>query len=174
MLAVEGPEASRLTGGLVRCPEARSTTCIYYAAPQAPFPDSLLVLNGDNEGPINNLCVVSNVAQSYAPAGSALMSVSVVGRLDEHSDDLERSVRRQLRSWYGSEVDSWSLLKSYRIPYALPGQPPHFRTAIPASPRLVDGVYYCGDYLETASIQGAMVSGRKTAECLIADLSEAG
>ena len=174
VLAVEGPEASRLTGGLVRCPEARSTTCIYYAAPQAPFPDSLLVLNGDNEGPINNLCVVSNVAQSYAPAGSALMSVSVVGRLDEHSDDLERSVRRQLRSWYGSEVDSWSLLKSYRIPYALPGQPPHFRTAIPASPRLVDGVYYCGDYLETASIQGAMVSGRKTAECLIADLSEAG
>jgi hypothetical protein len=30
----------------------------------------------------------------------------------------------------------------------------------------------CGDHLDTASIQGAMVSGRRAAEAVIADLAE--
>ena len=80
VLAVEGPEAARLTGGLIRAPESKSTTCFYYAAPQPPITESLLVLNGDRTGPINNLCVPSNVAPTYAPPGQALVSVSVVGR----------------------------------------------------------------------------------------------
>lgn len=171
VLAVEGPEASRLTGGMIPTPEARATTCYYYAAPQAPFPDPLLVLNGDNDGPINNLCVVSNVAKSYAPAGQSLISVSVVGKPESRSDDFEDSVRRQLREWYGSQVDSWSLLKRYDIPFALPCQPAHFRDGPALPARLVEGAYHCGDYSETASIQSAMVSGRKAAETLIADLS---
>jgi hypothetical protein len=37
------------------------------------------VLNGDRTGPINNLCVPSNVAPAYAPPGQSLVSVSVVG-----------------------------------------------------------------------------------------------
>jgi hypothetical protein len=32
------------------------------------------------------------------------------------------------------------------------------------------GVYMCGDYRETASIQGALVSGRRAAEAVIKDL----
>lgn len=171
VLAVEGPEASRLTGGMIPSPEARATTCYYYAAPQAPFREPLLVLNGDNDGPINNLCVVSNVAKSYAPAGQSLISVSVVGKPESCSDDVQDSVRRQLRDWYGSQVDSWSLLKRYDIPFALPCQPAHFRDGLALPARLVEGVYHCGDYSETASIQGAMMSGRKTGEALIADLS---
>jgi phytoene dehydrogenase-like protein len=171
VLAVEGPEASRLTGGMIRASEARATTCFYYAAPRAPFHEPLLVLNGDNEGPINNLCVVSNVAKSYAPAGQALISVSVIGEPESGSDDVEDSVRRQLKEWFGASVDSWSLLKRYYIAYALPSQPAHFQDGLPLPIRLFDHVYHCGDYSETASIQGAMISGRKTAQALIADLS---
>ena len=171
VLAVDGPEASRLTGGIIRSPEGRATTCFYYAAQQAPFRESLLVLNGDHHGPINNLCVVSNVAKTYAPAGQSLISVSVVGDPQSLSNDVQDTVRRQLREWFGASVDSWSLLKRYSIPYALPVQPAHFRDGIPMASRIVQGLYHCGDYSDTASIQGAMISGRKTAEALISDLS---
>ena len=171
VLAVEGPEASRLTNGMIKTPEACPTTCFYYAAPQPPFREALLVLNGDMQGPVNNLCVVSNVAGSYAPDGQSLISVSVVGKLATGTDDVEGNVRRQLKDWYGTAVDSWSLLKSYHIPFALPRQPAHFRDAGVSPARLANGIYHCGDYAESASIQGAMVSGRKAADAVIADLS---
>ncbi len=171
VLAVEGREASRLTSGMIQSPEFRATTCFYFAAPQAPFAEPLLVLNGDNEGPINNLCVVSNVAKSYAPAGQALISASVVGKELMDSSDLNNSVRQQLRQWFGSQVDAWSLLRRYDIPIALPAQQAGFRESLSGQSRLGDGLYYCGDYCETASIQGAMVSGRKAAENIIADLA---
>jgi phytoene dehydrogenase-like protein len=171
VLAVEGREASRLTSGMIQSPEFRATTCFYFAAPQAPFGEPLLVLNGDNEGPVNNLCVVSNVARSYAPTGQALISASVVGKELMNSSDLNDTVRQQLRQWFGSQVDTWSLLRRYDIPIALPSQQRGFRDSLSGRPRLGNGMYYCGDYCETASIQGAMVSGRKAAENVIADLS---
>jgi phytoene dehydrogenase-like protein len=170
VLAVDGPAASKLTGGKISSPAARSTSCLYYAASQAPFRESLLVLNGDNDGPINNLCVMSNIAKSYAPSGQSLISISVVGT-PESERNTEQSVRRQLREWYGQQVDSWSFLKRYDIPFALPAQPAHFRDVISQPARIDDGVYHCGDYVETSSIQGAMVSGRITAEAVIAELS---
>jgi phytoene dehydrogenase-like protein len=171
VLAVEGREASKLTSGMIHSPEFRATTCFYFAAPQAPFCEPLLVLNGDNEGPVNNLCVVSNVSKSYAPAGQALISASVVGKELMDSSDLSNTVRQQLRQWFGSQVDAWSLLRRYDIPIALPAQQAGFRDSLSGQSRLRDGLYYCGDYCETASIQGAMVSGRKAAEAVIADLA---
>lgn len=171
VLAVEGREASRLTSGMIPLSEFRATTCFYFAAPEAPFGEPLLVLNGDNEGPINNLCVVSNVARSYAPAGQALISASVVGKEFMNSPDLNDSVRKQLRQWFGSQVDAWSLLRRYDIPIALPSKQQGIGDGLSGRSSLGDGLYYCGDYCETASIQGAMVSGRKAAENVIADLS---
>jgi phytoene dehydrogenase-like protein len=171
VLAVEGREASKLTSGMIHSPEFRATTCFYFAAPQAPFGEPLLVLNGDNEGPVNNLCVVSNVSKSYAPAGQALISASVVGKELMDSGDLSNTVRQQLRQWFGSQVDAWSLLRRYDLPIALPAQQAGFRDSLTGQSRLGDGLYYCGDYCETASIQGAMVSGRKAAETIIADLA---
>jgi phytoene dehydrogenase-like protein len=170
VLAVEGPEASRLTCGQIKSPESRSTICFYYAASQPPMKESLLVLNGDQSGPINNLCVPSNVSPSYAPKGQALVSVSVVGAKENESTDLELDVRRQLRDWFGSEVDHWSAIRSYHIRHALPTQPAHFRDGRTPNPKLAEGLYCCGDYCETASIHGALLSGRRTAETLLADL----
>ncbi|MFN0054774.1 MAG: NAD(P)/FAD-dependent oxidoreductase [Planctomycetales bacterium] len=174
VLAVEGPEAARLTGGLVPCPDSCATTCLYFAAEKSPVSEPILVLNGDGLGPINHLCVPSDVAAHYAPSGQALISVSVVGATAENPQELAVAVRRQLRDWFGSQVDRWSPLKSYSIRHALPGQPTHFRDS-PAKPqRLAEGLYCCGDHCETASIQGAMVSGRKAAESLLSDLGISG
>ena len=53
-------------------------TCVYYDAPSTPIPGPWLVVNGEG-GPINNLCVPSEAAPSYAPAGRALVSLSILG-----------------------------------------------------------------------------------------------
>ena len=171
VLAVEGPEAARLSGGRVDLPLSRSTTCFYFAAPEAPFDDPLLVLNGESSGPINNLCVPSNVASSYAPAGQALVSASFIGTPSSSAEETESNVRHQLREWYGSIIDRWTLIRRYDIHHALPSQAAHFRDSGAVPPRLAMGLYHCGDYCETASIHGALVSGRRAAESLLADLS---
>lgn len=170
VVAVEGPEASRLTGGMIKAPQSLSTTCFYFAASKPPITDSLLVLNGDPSGPINNMCVPSNIAPTYAPEGQALISVSVVGPHADESTELELNVRRQLREWYGSQVDRWLTLPRYHIRHALPGQPAHYRDNPASSRKLADGLYHCGDYCESASFHGAMLSGRRAAEAVLADL----
>lgn len=144
----------------------RSTTCLYFAADKPPIEDPLLVLNGDRKGPINNLCVPSNISRAYAPDGKSLVSVTVIGT-DEDPASLEGAVRSQLEDWFGSVVKEWRLLRTYRIEKALPRQniPTQF-TSQKYEPQ--PGVFVCGDYLSTGSINGALESGRIVAEQIIA------
>jgi predicted NAD/FAD-dependent oxidoreductase len=60
-------------------------------------------------------------------------------------------------------------LRTYRIPHALPDQPT--RSGRRAAETTVDGLYVCGDGGETASIHGAMLSGRVAAEAVAAALA---
>jgi predicted NAD/FAD-dependent oxidoreductase len=90
-----------------------------------------------------------------------------------HADDtvLEGAVRAQLIRWFGHEVDAWRHLRTYRIKHALPEEAPP-ALAEPQRPvRLRPGRYVCGDHRDTASIQGAMVSGRRAAEAILEDLA---
>jgi hypothetical protein len=104
------------------------------------------------------------VAPTYAPAGQALVSVTVLGLPD---GDVEASVRKQLLDWFGPDVNAWRHLRTYRIPYALPSQAPPALSPVEKSATRGDHLFVCGDYLDTASIQGAMVSGRRAAECVM-------
>lgn len=137
-------------------------TCYYFAAEQSPIHEPIIVLNGDEDGPINNLCVPSDVSAAYAPAGKALISISVVG---EKSEGLEAEVLAQARTWYGDQVESWKHLKTYQIRRALPSQSCRELDQVEKQ-RVKDGVYFCGDYLNFASINGAMVSGTSVAKKL--------
>lgn len=173
VVACEAPAAARLIGESTAKPlrEAwRAVTCLYYTADRPLVEEPILVLNGDGEGPINNLCVPSQVATSYAPAGKSLVSVSVLGSTNEANGRLEKSVRGQLREWFGTTVDHWRHLRTYAIPFALPSQPPTSLSPVAKPPRYGDDVYLCGDYCDTASIQGAMASGRRAAEAVLEDL----
>jgi hypothetical protein len=55
---------------------------------------------------------------------------------------------------------------THAIEAALPAQPPPLRLRRPA--RLPGGVFLAGDHHETASIQGALVSGRRAAAAVLA------
>jgi phytoene dehydrogenase-like protein len=152
-------------------PDSRSTTCLYYTADELPMDDPMLILNGDGTGPINNVNLLSNVAPSYAPAGKALVSATVVGNPDVADGKLESQVRRHLAEWFGPEVGTWEHLCTYRVPYALPDQSPPFLSEHMRSPRHRPGLYLCGDHCATASINGALLSGRLAAEAVLQDLA---
>ncbi|MBS0266167.1 MAG: FAD-dependent oxidoreductase [Planctomycetes bacterium] len=167
ILAVEGPAAAKLAGGSLNS-QGVGVTCLYYAAPRPPVDEPLLVLNGEGRGPINNLCVPTNVAATYGPPGEHLVSVSVLSAPAERKA-LEPAVRDQLIDWFGAGARDWRLLRTYRIPYALPDQSPP-ALARPERPVRHRGLYVCGDHLDNASIQGALVSGRRAAEAVLQDL----
>ncbi len=97
VVATEGPEASRLLNTPM-VQKMRSSRCIYFAADKAPMSEPILVLNGEGSELINNLCVPSNVNQSYAPPGKSLISVSVVGRDDLPDDAMLSAVLAQLEN----------------------------------------------------------------------------
>ena len=149
-----------------------STTCLYYATPRAPVAQPILVLDGDGEGPVNNICVPNRVSPDYAPPGQELISVSVLGDALQ-GDELERAVREQLGGWFGGVAD-WRHLRTYDIPHALPAQAPPALATPERAVRLRQGLYVCGDHRDNASIHGAMVSGRRAAETILNDFQAEG
>jgi phytoene dehydrogenase-like protein len=168
VVAVEGRTATELLGDSIS-PAGQGTTCFYFSASRSPITQPLLVLNGDGRGPINNLCFPTVAAPSYGPADKCLVSATVVGTAND-PDRLLAEVRAQLYEWFGSAVQDWLHLRTYYIPYALPVQAPPALNVPERSVRWQPGIYVCGDHRDTASIQGAMVSGRRAAEALLKDL----
>ncbi len=110
--------------------------------------------------------MITNAAPSYAPAGKVLISSSALGTNASVED--ERAVRTHLSTMYGVDTTAWEPIAHYAISYALPAMLPPLQ--IPSAVKLADGLFVCGDYRETASIQGAMRSGRRAAEAVLADL----
>jgi phytoene dehydrogenase-like protein len=162
VVAVEGPEAARLLG--IPDPGSRGVSAVYYAADEPPFDGPFLVLNGEGPGagPVTNLAVMSNVSPYYAPAGKVLVCAACLGT----DPAIEDGARRQVREWFGPAVDGWEHLRTYRIAHAQPEQRPPFDPRRPA--RLDGGVYVAGDHRATASIDGALCSGRHAAEAVLA------
>ena len=152
---------SRYAWGEPQSIKANSVTCLYFAADQPPLEEPILVLNGEGQGPINNLCVPSSVAPDCAPEGQHLVSVSVLTP-SAREEEVEASVRRQAEAWFGPPVRDWRLLTTYDIKHALPdqlsGSDARPGRAVRRGPFVV-----CGDYLGNASIQSALESGRAAA-----------
>jgi phytoene dehydrogenase-like protein len=167
VVATDGATAGNLLGD-ANPVSWQGVTCLYFAAPTPPVERPILVLNGDGHGPINNLCVPTVVSSSYGPSGSSLISVTVLGTPPDTSG-LQKEVQAQLVDWFGKQTEDWRHLRTYRIPYGLPRQSPPALAVTERPVRTTSGVYVCGDHLDNASINGAMVSGRRAAESLWAD-----
>lgn len=167
IVATEGPVASALLG--LPMVGSKSVGCVYFAAHVAPTPHKLVILDGSNDGPAMNVAVMSNVAPTYAPPGQHLIAAAMPGVIE---GDLEALARTQLRRWWGAPVDDWRHLRTYRIAHGQPLQAPSF-----APKQRVDlghGLFVCGDHRDTASIQGALFSGRRCAEAVLSFLGATG
>ncbi len=145
---------------------SRVAGCVYFAADSPPTHEKFVVLDGTGKGPVLNAVVLSNIAPSYAPPGQHLIVAALPGVID---GDLETMSRDQLRTWWGPQVDAWRHIKTYRIAHAGPEQLPPFNPEQQVS--LGDGIFVCGDHRYTGSIQGALYSGRRCGDAVLAYLS---
>jgi phytoene dehydrogenase-like protein len=170
VVATEATAAARLIDGQAATVNFRGSVTLYYSAAKSPVAEPILILNGEGEGVVNSLVVLSDAAPTYAPDGRSLISASVVGVPAAADAELEREVRTQLQSWFGPPVSDWKLLRIDRIPYALPDQSGGVLDSWQRPVRLRPGLYVCGDHRDQASIDGAMTSGFRTAQAAAEDL----
>jgi len=170
VLATDGPSAHRLLGGRVADPGSRAAACCWFSTVGAPLSGPTLMLDGETGGPAKNIVVMSEVQPSYAPAGRALVAAAIPGApaLDTA---LESHVREQLARLFGSMSHDWQLLRTDVIPHGQPDQRPPFHPRRRVA--LGDGLFVCGDHRDTASIQGAMFSGERTAAAVLRSLRRA-
>lgn len=165
VVAADPTTAARLIPGLVaKEPEWRAVTGVHFAAEKSPLREAVIALNGTGRGLVKNVCVLSDFASDYAPPGQALISISVLGA--PAIPDFETQIIAELEPGFGPEVRGWRHLRTERIERALPEQPP---VPGPLGPcfRQIDGIFVCGDHLTSASIEGAIVSGLRTAAAVL-------
>ncbi len=170
VVATDGPTAHRLLGTAVPDPGSRPVACCWFATPGELRSGPVLLLDGDgvDGGPARNVSVITEVAPSYAPAGRSLLAAAVPGT-DALDPTLTDRVRTQLARWFGSQTADWDHLRTDVIPHGQPRQTPPF------SPKrrvaLGEGLFVCGDHRDTASLQGAMFSGERTAAAVLDHLA---
>jgi phytoene dehydrogenase-like protein len=165
VVATDATTAARLVPGLAGAePVWRSVTCLYFAADRSPIREAIIALNGTGAGLVNNVCVLSDVAPGYAPPGKSLISVAVLGMARQ--ENLEHLVVAELGAWFGHEVGGWRHLRTEGIERALPEQAAHMGME-GLGFRQLGGVTICGDYLWSASIEGAILSGQRAADALL-------
>jgi hypothetical protein len=149
-----------------------AVTTWYHLADQSPEDLAggrpVLVIDGARRGPLVNSTVISNAAPGYAADGSVLVSSSALGIHTGPAADAD--VLRHLSLLYRVPTAGWELLRRFEIPAALPAAPAPLNTR--REVRLGDGRYLAGDHRDTPSIQGALVSGRRAAQALLADLAK--
>jgi phytoene dehydrogenase-like protein len=168
VVATDGPAASVLLGGRVPDPGSRAAACCWFSAASPPLPGPVLALDGEASGPAKNVAVMSEVSPSYAPPGRALVAAAVPGpgALDPTVTD---RVAAQLAAWFGTTTSEWEHLRTDVIPHGQPDQRP------PLAPKqrvdLGGGRFVCGDHRDTASQQGAMFSGQRTAAAVLRHLA---
>jgi hypothetical protein len=136
----------------------RGLTTYYHHVATSPAQRKMLHVDGERRGPVVNTAVVSDIAPSYCTRG-ALVATTVLGA---HEDSrTERAMLAQLAYVYRVDTSEWHRVAAYPIESALPAMVPPLDLRQPVD--LGRGLFVCGDHRDTASIQGAIVSGRRAA-----------
>src|SRR4051794_14224146 len=164
VVATDPPTAGSLLG--LGVPAMRGLTTFWHVADQPPTASPELHLDGDGRGPVVNTVVISASAPSYSPDGRALVATTVLG--DAGDAGTEAAVRAQLRYVYGADTTRWSLIRTHPLPQALTAMPPPLDPRRPVA--LGDGLFVAGDHRDSASSQGALVSGRRAADAVLEHL----
>jgi glycine/D-amino acid oxidase-like deaminating enzyme len=164
VVATDPSAAHELLG--LPVPATRGLTTFWHVAEEPPTPAPQLHLDGDGRGPVVNTVVLSASAPGYSPDARALVATTVLG--DAGDRGTEAAVRAQLRYVYGAETGSWELLRTHALPRALTAMPPPLDVRRPVA--LGDGLFVAGDHRDSASSQGALVSGRRAADAVLEHL----
>lgn len=155
IVATDPMTAHRLVPSLPQ-PTMNALTTWYFAAPsdqELTKGHAVLTVESGGRGPLTNTVVMTNAAALYAPPGNHLIQATAVGESES-----EAAVASHLALLYGVDTGDWEMIARYPIAEALPNCAPPFH---PQRKQDFDGILVAGDHRDTASIQGALVSGRR-------------
>lgn len=124
-----------------------------------------LVIDAQHRGPLVNSVVMTHAAPHYAP-GRTLVSSSALGLRTTAED--EHAARTHAAMMHGVDTRGWQHVGTYAVRAALPAMSVPFVVRKPVHVR--ETLFVAGDHRDTASIQGALVSGRRTADEVLAVL----
>lgn len=155
----------RTAAGLAGLPQPRMKGLVthWFATDEPPSDLAATAVDGRRRGPVVNAAVMTLAAPSYAPPGQHLVqATSLLG--PRHPEPGADEVRRHAGEIFGVGTSGWREVARTAVPDALPAQPAplHVRHAV----ALGGGVFVCGDHVDTASQQGALVSGRRAARAV--------
>ncbi|MGN6742157.1 MAG: NAD(P)/FAD-dependent oxidoreductase [Amnibacterium sp.] len=159
VVAADPVRAAGLLG--TPAPPMHAVTTVWHAVDEPPERRPILVLDTEH-GPVANSVVMTAAAPEYASDGRALVASSSLGP-EPLPDDVLRATLTRL---WGVEAGGWEEVAVTRVPGALPALPGGSRLRRPE--RLADGLLVAGDWRATPSSQGALASGRRAAEAILA------
>jgi hypothetical protein len=164
VVATDPTTAATLTGS--PAPPTHGVVTDWWSTGEAETAPPMLWVDARREppGPVLNTAVISAAAPGYAPAGQHLIAASALLETDGAAPP-DSVTRGHAADIMGVDGGSWKLLTRSVIRHALPAQPAPLRVRQPVA--VSDGLWWCGDHRDTASIQGALVSGRRTAEGIL-------
>ena len=165
VVATDASSAGRLTDADV--PAMKGLSTYWFDAPHAPTTLDLLLLDGRGPaaGPVVNAAVMTNTAPMYAPPGRHLIqATTLLRRGTSRPGEEERVVRGQLEQMLAVSTSDWRLVVVHHVREALPEQLPPLHPCQPVD--LGNGLFVAGDHRDTASIQGALASGRRAARAV--------
>ncbi len=165
VVAADAPAANALTGA--PAPPTKGVVTDWWAADDLPDRPAMLSVDGRAapRGPVLNTAIISSAAPTDAPSGRHLIAASALIEPGRPTPP-EAAMRRHAADVLGLDPSAWTSVIRHEIPDALPVQPAPLTVRRPA--RTPDGLWMCGDHRDTASIQGALVSGRRIAEAIAA------
>ena len=168
VVATDPVNAADLTP--LKAPPMKGSMTWWFAAAEPPNDLPFVMLDArPGAGPVINTAVMSNIAPSYAPAGQHLVQATALLPDPGALPPADADVLAQLAGIYGCDTAGWRTVTVHVIPHSLPVQraPLHVRKSVD----LGDGLFVCGDHRDTASIQGALVSGRRAARAVVRRLA---
>ena len=159
--------SSAADAGPVDAPTMKGLATWWFSVDEAPATSSVLHVDehGTASGPVVNAAVVSHAApgvRARRPAPGAGEHAARPGR----GARARRRCAAHLTRLFRTSAARWEVVRCTASPRRCP---PCRRRWTPARPvDLGDGLFVAGDHRDTASIQGALVSGRRAATAALA------
>lgn len=151
ILAVDLPVAAKMVG--LQIPETLGSKTFYFSAKKTEKEPALLRLVGEPH--LLHFTCLTDVNPDLAPKGKALFSAT----------SLHGSSEKEVKEALGKQLPGikFTLIQSIDIPHSLQKVDTY-----EAVKKAAKGIVLAGDYLEFPSLQGALLSGRKAAEEILA------
>ena len=172
VLATDLPNAARLTGGDEKI-EGRTCLCLYFASTQRLYSGPKLLLNANPDAFINHAIQLTNVSPAYGPKGQHLLAVTVLGNPELSDEEISKRCREELAGWFpDKDLSTLRQVGAFRMSFAQFRQQPGIFATLPQNTLPTKGLFLAGEYTESSSIHGAITSGEKAAQAVLAFLKE--